>query len=87
VVFSGSAGPDGLALSGEDRAWAQQSTVFNVSGGPAAGGGSFEECKEVPLGPVELASLNLCDTPSPPVLVSGVPIPPQYANEPPCIER
>jgi hypothetical protein len=87
VAFSGSAGPDGLALSGEHLAWAQQSTVVNVRGGPAAGGGSFEECKEVPLGPIELASLDLRDTPSPPVLVSGAPIPPQYANEPPCIEH
>ncbi len=86
VVFSGSASADSLALSGNGLAWAQQSTVVNVLSGPTAGGGSFEECKDVPLSPPELTSLDLRDIPSPPVVVSGVPIPPQYANEPPCIE-
>jgi hypothetical protein len=37
VVFSGSVGADGLALSGNGLAWAQQSTVINVVGGPTAG--------------------------------------------------
>lgn len=86
VLFSGSAVANSLALSGNGLAWAQQSTVLNVVRGPTAGGGSFEECKDVPLSPPELASLDLRDVPSPPVVVSGVPIPPQYANEPSCIE-
>jgi hypothetical protein len=86
VVFSGSVSGDGLALSGNELAWAQQSTVVNVITGPVAGGGSFEECKAVPLSPPELASLDLRDVASQPVLVSGVPIPPQYAHEQPCIE-
>jgi hypothetical protein len=86
VAFSGSVSAHGLALSGNELAWAQQSTVVNVVGGPLAGGGSFEECKDVPLSPVELASLDLRRISSPPAVVTGVPIPPQYANEPPCIE-
>lgn len=86
VVFAGSVHANGLALSGNELAWDQQSTVVNVVGGPTAGGGSFEECKDVPLSPPELASLDLGDIPSPPLVVSGAPIPPQYANEPPCIE-
>jgi hypothetical protein len=83
VVFSGSVSAYGLALSGDELAWAQQSTVLNVTVGPIAGGGS--SCVPVPLSPVELASVDLRET-SPPVLVTGVPIPPQYANEPPCIQ-
>ena len=87
VVFSGSVSADSLALSGNGLAWAQQSTVVNVVSGPAPGGGSFGECKIVPLSPLELASLNLRDIPSSPVVIRGVPVPPQYANEPPCNER
>jgi hypothetical protein len=86
VVFSGSASADSLALSGNGLAWAQQSTVVNVLSGPTAGG-FFEECTRVPLSPLELANLDLRDIPSSPVVVRGVPVPPQYANEPPCIER
>jgi hypothetical protein len=87
VVFSGSVSADGLALSGNGLAWSQQSTVVNVVSGPAPGGGSFESCTPVALSPIELASLDLRDIPSSPVVVRGVPVPPQYANEPPCIER
>jgi len=87
VVFSGSVSANSLALSGNELAWVQQSTVVNVLSGTAPGGGSFESCTPVPLSPIELASLDLRDIPSSPVLVRGVPIPPQYANEPPCIER
>jgi hypothetical protein len=86
VTFSGSASASSLALSGNQLAWAQQSTVLNVLSGPAPGGGYFESCTTVPLSPPELASLNLRDIPSSPVVVRGVPIPPQYANEPHCIE-
>ena len=86
VVFTGSVSANSLALSGNGLAWAQQSTVVNVLSGPTAGGGSFESCTPVALSPLELASLNLRDIPSSPVVVSGAPIPPQYANEPPCIE-
>ncbi len=87
VVFSGSMSAESLALNGNQFVWAQQSIVVNVVRGPVAGGGSFEECKDVPLSPLELARLNLRDIPSPPVVVSGAPIPPQYANEPPCIRK
>lgn len=87
VAFSGSISAEGLALSGNELAWSQQSTVLNVVRGQTADGGSFEECKDIPLGPIELASLNLRDIPSSPVVVSGVPIPAQYANEPACIIR
>jgi hypothetical protein len=86
VIFSGSASAHGLALSGSGLAWAQQSTVVNVVSGPTTGGGSSEECKDVPLSPPKLESLDLSDCASKPVLVNGVSIPPQYANEPPCIE-
>ncbi len=86
VTFSGSASADSLALSGNGLAWAQQSTVVNVVRGPAPGGGSFESCTPVALSPIELASLDLRDIPSSPVVVRGVPVPSQYANEPPCIE-
>jgi hypothetical protein len=80
VAFSGSLGGETLALSGNRLAWAQQSTVLNVTLAPG-----MESCGYVPLSPVELTTLNLRDSPSPPVLVSGVLIPSQYANEPPCI--
>jgi hypothetical protein len=86
VVFSGSVGVDSLALSGDELAWSQQSTVVSVNDGPAPGGGYFEECKDVPLSPPELAGLDLRKIPAQPFVVRGIPIPPQYAHEPPCIE-
>jgi hypothetical protein len=86
VAFSGSVSAHGLALSGNELAWAQQSTVVDVLSGPTPSGGSFERCTPVALSPIELASLDLRDTPSSPVAVHGAPIPPKYANEPPCIE-
>jgi hypothetical protein len=82
VAFSGSLGPAaGLALSGTRLVWAQQSTVTNVVDTPDS-----ESCTSVPLGPVELASLSLANLPSSPVQLTGLPVPPQYTNEPPCIE-
>jgi hypothetical protein len=86
VTFTGSASASSLAFSGNELAWAQQSSVLNVLRGPAPGGGSFESCTSVALSPVELASVNLRDVPSSPIVVRGVSVPPQYANEPPCIE-
>jgi hypothetical protein len=80
VAFSGSLGGVSLALSGDRLAWAQQSTVLNVVRNPG-----MEECGYVPLSPVELTTLDLRDIPSSPTAIGGVPIPPQYANEPPCI--
>jgi hypothetical protein len=86
VVFSGSLVGDGLALSGDGLAWAQHSAVFNVETGVEPGGGSsYESCGYVPLSPVELASLDLRYIPSSPIVLSGVPIPPQYAHEPGCL--
>ncbi len=83
VAFSGSVSPvyGGLALRGTRLVWAQQSIVVNVVRTAFS-----ESCTSVPLSPVELASHDLPDVPSSPALVTGVPIPPQYANEPPCIE-
>jgi hypothetical protein len=86
VVFTGSASAESLALSGEELAWAQQSTVVQVLSRPTPGGGSFESCTRVALGPIELASLDMRSNPTSPVVVGGVPIPPQYANEPGCVE-
>jgi hypothetical protein len=86
VIFAGSVAADGLALRGNGLAWAQQSTVLNVLRAPTEGGGSFEECKKVPLSPPELVRLDLRGAPSPPVVITGVPIPPQYAHGPVCIE-
>jgi hypothetical protein len=87
VAFSGSVSAQGLALGGNGLAWAQQSSVVNVVRGPGPGGSSFYACIPVPLSPVELASLDLRHRHTTPVLVSGVPIPPQYANEPPCVVK
>jgi hypothetical protein len=83
VAFSGSVSPvyGGLALSGTRLVWAQQSTVVNV-----VNTADSESCSRVPLSPVELASLDLSGMPSSPILMTGLPIPPQYANEPGCIE-
>lgn len=80
VTFAGSAGSESLALDGESLAWAQQSTVINVTQPVRA-----SSCTIVPLGPVELGALNLRSIAAP-VVVTGAPIPPQYANEPPCFE-
>jgi hypothetical protein len=79
VSFSGSISAQGLALSGNGLAWAQQSSVISVSRG-----GSSYSCTPVFLSPVQLASLDLGETRHTPIVVKGVPIPPQYANEPPC---
>ena len=80
VNFSGSAGAASLALEHESLAWAQQSTVIDVTSSVHA-----YSCAIVPLGPVELARLNLRTVPPTPVVVTGAPIPPRYANEPACI--
>ena len=85
VAFSGTVSPKSLALDGNRLTWAQQSTVVNVVSSKTAAGFT-ESCTPVPLSPVELTSLNLRHIPSSPVLVTGAPIPPQYANERPCIE-
>ena len=37
VVFTGSVSANSLALSGNELAWAQQSTVLNVVSGPSPG--------------------------------------------------
>jgi hypothetical protein len=87
VAFSGSMNGVSLALSGNALTWAQQSVVVNVVTGTTAGGGRFETCEDVPLSPVELVSLDLRHIRSSPVVDRGVPIPPRYANEPPCIMR
>jgi hypothetical protein len=83
VAFSGSVSPlhEGLALSGTLLVWAQQSAVVDV-----VKTANSESCTSVPLSPVELASLPLANSPRSPVRMTGAPIPPQYANEPPCIE-
>ena len=85
VAFSGSVSATKLTLYGSRLAWVQQSTVTNVEDTTTARGRLYS-CTEVPLSPTELASVDLRKIPSSPIVVSGAPIPPQYANEPPCIE-
>jgi hypothetical protein len=80
VSFSGSMHATSLAFSGNGLTWAQQSSVIEVVTAPG-----FQECRNVALSPVELASLDLRFVPSSPISVSGAPIPAQYANQPPCI--
>lgn len=80
IAFSGSVSAVGLALSGNGLAWAQQSSVINV-----VNDAHTYSCTPVALSPVELASLDLRRAPAAPVLVEGVPIPPQYANERGCV--
>jgi len=72
---------EGLSLSGNELAWVQQSSVLQVTRTQFG-----ETCTSVPLSPVEILSVDLRRLPSSPVVVSGAPIPPQYANEPVCIE-
>jgi hypothetical protein len=86
VAFSGSVSATRLALYGSRLAWVQQSTVISVVSSETARG-RFYSCTPVPLSPVELAGLELRDLPSSPVVVTGAPIPPQYANEPVCVVR
>ncbi len=81
VSFDGSAAALGLAFSGNGLAWTQWSSVLDVIDAPGT-----ESCVQVALTPVQLASLDLRRLPAAPVKVAGVPIPPQYAHEPPCIE-
>jgi hypothetical protein len=85
VGFSGSVSATSLALHGSRLAWAQQSIVISVVSSETAQG-LFYSCTPVPLSSVELASLQLRDLPSSPLVVTGAPIPPQYANEPGCVE-
>ena len=85
VAFSGSVSATSLALHGTRLAWVQQSTVISVVRSETAQGRT-ESCTPVPLSPVELASLELRDLPPSPLVVTGAPIPPRYANEPVCVE-
>ena len=70
-----------LALSGDSLTWSQQSSVLEVIRTQQS-----ETCRLVPLSPVELASVDLRHIPSSPIVVNGPPIPPQYANEAPCLK-
>lgn len=81
VAFSGTVNPTGLSLAGSRLLWAQQSTVVDVVRTP-----NSESCTSVPLSPVELASFDLAAGPASPLQMTGAPIPPQYANEPGCVE-
>ncbi len=84
VAFAGTVHAENLAFDGDTLAWAQQSTVVEVTNTRTVGGGGMESCGAVALTPVELATLDLRRLGSRSILVSGAPIPPQYANEPPC---
>ena len=81
VTFEGTAGSESLALDGQSLAWAQRSTVINVTRSSHA-----YSCETVPLSPMELAAVNLRGISPAPVVVTGMPIPPRYAHEPPCIQ-
>jgi hypothetical protein len=81
VTFSGTVRPAGLSLAGNRLVWAQQSAVVDVVRTP-----NTESCTSVPLSPVELASVDLADGRLLPAQMTGAPIPPQYSNEPECIE-
>src|SRR4029077_5441996 len=57
--FLGVVGVVGLDLSGDELAWAQQSTIPEGSSGPVPGGGFSFSCDVGPLGPVQIASVDL----------------------------
>ena len=85
VSFSGSVSATSLALYGNRLAWVQQSTVTSVVISETAQART-ESCTQVALSPIELVSLELRELSRFPLVVSGAPIPPQYANEPVCAE-
>lgn len=81
VTFPGTASASSLGFSGNGLAWAQQSTVVNVTKTP-----DTYSCTRVALGPLQLVSVDLRSVPSSPLVEDGAPIPPQYAHEPMCVE-
>lgn len=83
VGFTGVARVVGLDLSAEELAWAQQSTVTEVSSGPVPGGGYFERCSTVAVGPVQLNRVDLGHLPATPPEI-GAPVP--KADERLCIK-
>jgi hypothetical protein len=85
VAFFGTASSHGFTLSADTLAWAQQSSVIQVRSAPV-NGGVETSCIPVALSPVELASVDVNDLASPPIVVNGAPIPPEYDHEPACIE-
>jgi hypothetical protein len=80
VSFPGTATPSYFAISGNELAWAQQSSVWNVTVA-----GSLTTCTRVPLTPTELVGIDLRSIGSAPLVIDGAPIPQQYANESPCV--
>jgi len=80
VTFAGTATPYYLGFSGNELAWAQQSSVWNVTVA-----GSLTTCTRVPLTPTQLVGIDLRSIGSAPLVIDGAPIPPQYANEPVCV--
>ncbi len=76
--FAGEARVVGFDLSPDELAWAQESTVTEVSSGPG-----FESCQTIALGPVELTDIDLRHLPAAPRAI-GAPVPKIYQK--PCIE-
>lgn len=79
--FPGVVHVEGLDLSGNELAWAQQSGVPVSAEGPAPNGGHLFTCTEETIGPHQLTSLDLRYLRSAPIIV-GPPLP--AADEPPC---
>jgi hypothetical protein len=80
--FPGVVGADGLDMSGNELAWAQQSTPPEGGRESLAGGGIFP-CQVVALGSVELTSVNLSNIGGSPPHI-GPPLP--AADQPPCTD-
>jgi hypothetical protein len=80
ATFPGTATPSYFAISGNELAWAQQSSVLTCTAA-----GSLITSTRVLLTPTQLVGIDLRSIGSAPLVIDGAPIPPQYANEPPCV--
>jgi len=81
--FTGEARVVGLDLSASELAWAQENTVTEVSSGPVPGGGFYQRCRTMALGPVQLAGIEERQLPATPLLI-GAPLP--KSDQQRCIE-
>ncbi len=80
VYLRGVAGALSLDLGGNELAWAQQSTMWEVGSRPSLAGGVIESCRQVAVSPVQLERLDLAPYPAGPLVV-GAPLP---ADQPTC---
>jgi len=79
ATFTGTATAYYLGLTGNELAWAQQSSVWTCTAA-----GSLITYTRVLLTPTQLVGIDLRSIGSAPLVIDGAPIPLQYANEPPC---